>query len=298
MRWLAFRIMLGAGPDQAARRPCWTHLTCLDWHFETQPIPNPLSPLFHHLPHAVHAGGVVFNHVVEVVAPLFVFGPRRLRLVAGVLDGRVPDRADPQRQPRVPQLADARADPRVLRRRCVAPLCPRRVREWLRARIAPAEPRDGRQLAMAMMIGGAVVLAVTSFGLVARRSCSSRSRSAVVAVALSASRLRTPGTASTATRSSVGVFAALVIVKSWPVVDNLTSKHQAMNTELRPARAREHLRSVRLGRQRPPRAGDRGHARRRSGARDLEGVRAAVQAGRPRSGGRACSARTTAGSTG
>ena len=30
---------------------------------------------------------------------------------------------------------------------------------------------------------------------------------------------------------AVGVFAALVIVKSWPVVDNLTSKHQAMNTE-------------------------------------------------------------------
>ena len=33
----------------------------------------------------MHAVGVVFNHIVEVVAPWFVFGPRRLRLVAGVL---------------------------------------------------------------------------------------------------------------------------------------------------------------------------------------------------------------------
>jgi hypothetical protein len=82
MRWLAFRIMLGAGLIKLRGDPCWTELTCLDAHFETQPIPNPLSPLFHHLPHGVHAAGVVINHLVEVVLPWFAFGPRRLRLVA------------------------------------------------------------------------------------------------------------------------------------------------------------------------------------------------------------------------
>jgi hypothetical protein len=83
MRWLVFRIMLGAGLIKLRGGACWTELTCLDFHFETQPIPNLLSPLFHHLPHAVLATGVVVNHVVELVAPWFVFGPRRLRLVAG-----------------------------------------------------------------------------------------------------------------------------------------------------------------------------------------------------------------------
>jgi len=83
MRWLAFRIMLGAGLIKLRGDACWTDLTCLDAHFETQPIPNPLSPLFHYLPHGVHAAGVVVNHIVEVVLPWFAFGPRRLRLVAG-----------------------------------------------------------------------------------------------------------------------------------------------------------------------------------------------------------------------
>jgi len=82
MRWLAFRVMLGAGLIKLRGDPCWTALTCLDAHFETQPIPNPWSAWFHHLPHAVHAAGVVANHLVEVVLPWFAFGPRRLRLVA------------------------------------------------------------------------------------------------------------------------------------------------------------------------------------------------------------------------
>ncbi len=82
-RWLAFRIYLGAGLIKLRGAACWTELTCLDGHFETQPIPNVLSPLFHHLPHAVHAVGVIANHVVENVAPWLIFAPRVLRLIAG-----------------------------------------------------------------------------------------------------------------------------------------------------------------------------------------------------------------------
>ena len=85
LRWLAARIMLGAGLIKLRGDPCWRDLTCLDFHFETQPIPNPLTPLFHFLPPWAHAGGVLFNHVVELVAPLLALGPRRARIVAGVL---------------------------------------------------------------------------------------------------------------------------------------------------------------------------------------------------------------------
>jgi hypothetical protein len=85
MRWLACRVMLGAGLIKLRGDSCWRELTCLDFHFETQPLPNPLSPLFHFLPHGVHAGGVLFNHLCELLLPLCIFGPRKLRAGAGVL---------------------------------------------------------------------------------------------------------------------------------------------------------------------------------------------------------------------
>jgi hypothetical protein len=85
LRWLVVRVMLGAGLIKLRGDPCWRDLTCLDAHFETQPLPNPLSALFHAAPHGAHAAGVVFNHLAELVAPLFVFTTRRLRRGAGAI---------------------------------------------------------------------------------------------------------------------------------------------------------------------------------------------------------------------
>src|SRR6185503_8889056 len=83
-RWVVVRIMLGAGLIKLRGDPCWQELTCLDTHFETQPLPNPLSPALHAMPHWIHALGVLGNHLAELVAPLFAFGPRRARHVAGL----------------------------------------------------------------------------------------------------------------------------------------------------------------------------------------------------------------------
>ena len=85
LRWLVFRVMLGAGLIKLRGDPCWRDLTCLVYHYETQPIPNPLSWYFHHLPGWFHAAEVLFNHVVELALPWLVFGPRRARHAAGVL---------------------------------------------------------------------------------------------------------------------------------------------------------------------------------------------------------------------
>jgi hypothetical protein len=82
-RWLAFRVMFGAGLIKVRGDPCWLDLTCLAYHYETQPNPGPLSYYFHQLPLGFHKAGVVFNHLVELVAPFGVFGPRRMRLLAG-----------------------------------------------------------------------------------------------------------------------------------------------------------------------------------------------------------------------
>jgi hypothetical protein len=85
LRWLLFRLMLGAGLIKLRGDPCWRDLTCLFWHYETQPNPNPLSWYLHQLPPWFHRLEVLFNHVVELAAPWFYFGPRRARLVAGAL---------------------------------------------------------------------------------------------------------------------------------------------------------------------------------------------------------------------
>ncbi len=84
-RWLLFRLMFGAGLIKIRGDECWRDLSCLVYHYETQPNPSPLSWYFHHLPRGVHQAGVLFNHLVELVAPFGLFGPRRVRLVCCTL---------------------------------------------------------------------------------------------------------------------------------------------------------------------------------------------------------------------
>ncbi|MCU7550061.1 lipase maturation factor family protein [Chitinophagaceae bacterium LB-8] len=84
-RWLIFRIMLGAGLIKIRGDEVWRNGTALFYHFETQPIPGPLSRFFHFLPHTALKIGVWFNHLAELVAPWFVFWPRLARHIAGVV---------------------------------------------------------------------------------------------------------------------------------------------------------------------------------------------------------------------
>ena len=85
LRWLVFRVMVGAALIKLRGDSCWRDLSCLDYFFETQPNPGPLAWWLHHAPHWVHAVGVLLNHFVELVVPWFAFGFRRWRHMAGVL---------------------------------------------------------------------------------------------------------------------------------------------------------------------------------------------------------------------
>ena len=84
-RWLIFRIMVGSGLIKLRGDEIWRNGTALYYHFETQPIPGPLSRWFHFLPHMVLKIGVWFNWLAELLAPLFIFWPRLGRHVAGVV---------------------------------------------------------------------------------------------------------------------------------------------------------------------------------------------------------------------
>ncbi|MER3470028.1 MAG: hypothetical protein C4330_01520 [Chitinophagaceae bacterium] len=72
-RWLIFRIMLGAGLIKIRGDEIWRSTTALYYQFETQAIPNALSPWFHFLPHHFLRLSVWFNHIAELIAPWFVF---------------------------------------------------------------------------------------------------------------------------------------------------------------------------------------------------------------------------------
>ncbi|MDY6777519.1 MAG: lipase maturation factor family protein, partial [Candidatus Nanohaloarchaea archaeon] len=84
-RWLLFRDMFGAGLIKIRGDECWRDLTCMHYHFETQPMPNPLSWFFHHLPDWAKKGGVLFNHLVELIIPFLYFAPQPFAAVAGIV---------------------------------------------------------------------------------------------------------------------------------------------------------------------------------------------------------------------
>jgi hypothetical protein len=84
-RWLAFRVEFGAGLIKLRGDRCWRDLTCMEWHHETQPLPNPLSWFFHHLPRPIHRVEVVGNFAAQLVLPFGLFLPQPFASIAAVL---------------------------------------------------------------------------------------------------------------------------------------------------------------------------------------------------------------------
>ena len=85
LRWLEFRVMFGAGLIKLRGDSCWHDFTCLDYYYETQPIPNRLSWYFHWAPQWIHRAGVGFNHFAELIVPFGYFLPQPLASIAGVI---------------------------------------------------------------------------------------------------------------------------------------------------------------------------------------------------------------------
>jgi uncharacterized membrane protein YhdT len=84
-RWLAFRVEFGAGLIKLRGDRCWRDLTCMDFHHETQPMPNPLSWWFHHLPRRLHRLEVLGNFVAQLILPFGLFLPQPIATIAATL---------------------------------------------------------------------------------------------------------------------------------------------------------------------------------------------------------------------
>jgi hypothetical protein len=160
LRWVVFRLMLGAGLIKLRGDECWRDLTCLVTHYETQPLPNPLSWALHQLPVSVQKGSVLFNHYAELIAPFLVFGPRAARLVGGVsivvfqlllvASGNLS-----WLNWLSITIAIACFDDRALLR-----LCPANLRRWLASKIAPKPHSKPRRIAIYALCSVVAVLSV------------------------------------------------------------------------------------------------------------------------------------------
>ena len=85
VRWLVFRLEFGAGLIKMRGDRCWRDLTCLYYHHETQPMPNPLSWFFHRLPKPLHRVEVLGNFFAQLVVPWLLFAPQPVATVAGLI---------------------------------------------------------------------------------------------------------------------------------------------------------------------------------------------------------------------
>ncbi len=85
LRWLLFRVMFGAGLIKLRGDPCWHNMTCLDYHYETQPMPNPLSWYLYWAPEWTHRAGVWFNHFSELIVPFGYFLPQPVASIVGLI---------------------------------------------------------------------------------------------------------------------------------------------------------------------------------------------------------------------
>lgn len=85
IRWIAFRVMFGAGLIKIRADRCWRDLSCLDYHYQTQPIPNPVSWYLHKFPKWFHRLSVLYNHFIELIVPFGLLAPPPISSWAAIL---------------------------------------------------------------------------------------------------------------------------------------------------------------------------------------------------------------------
>ena len=83
LRWLLFRFLFMSGVVKLlSGDPSWWSLSALSYHFLTQPLPTPLAWYAAHLPPAVLSFATGSTFVIELILPILIFAPRRLRFCA------------------------------------------------------------------------------------------------------------------------------------------------------------------------------------------------------------------------
>jgi hypothetical protein len=78
--WLLFRLMFLSGLTKlASGDPAWRHLTALDYHFWTQPLPTWAAWYVEQMPEWLHRAMTLVILAIELLVPWLVFVPERWR---------------------------------------------------------------------------------------------------------------------------------------------------------------------------------------------------------------------------
>jgi len=86
LKLLLFKLMLMSGVVKlTSGDPSWWNLTALDYHYWSQPLPTVFGWLADKSPEWFKHFSVAFCLAIEIVAPFFIWAPRRLRLGAAGL---------------------------------------------------------------------------------------------------------------------------------------------------------------------------------------------------------------------
>jgi hypothetical protein len=84
-RWLLFRLVWSSGLVKLTSGDAtWWDLTALCFHYETQPLPVWTSWWLHQLPLPLQQLSTALALAAELLLPLGIFAPRRVRLAAGI----------------------------------------------------------------------------------------------------------------------------------------------------------------------------------------------------------------------
>ncbi len=88
LRALLFRLMFCSGAVKLlSGDPAWRGLTALRFHFQTQPLPNPLAWLAQQAPDWVLSASTAAVLAIELVVPFCIFGSPVLRHAAALIIG-------------------------------------------------------------------------------------------------------------------------------------------------------------------------------------------------------------------
>ena len=79
LRWLLFRLLFASGYVKIVSDVTWRNLNALNYHYETQPLPNLLAWYAHQLPTWFQKFSVAGMLGIELILPFLFFAPRRLR---------------------------------------------------------------------------------------------------------------------------------------------------------------------------------------------------------------------------
>ncbi|MDN5585936.1 MAG: lipase maturation factor family protein [Brevibacterium sp.] len=85
LRFFVVRIEFGAGMIKMRGDSSWRDLSAMDYHHQTQPMPNPFSRRAHLMPGWWHRGETLGSHIVQLSAPWLLFLPQPIASFAALV---------------------------------------------------------------------------------------------------------------------------------------------------------------------------------------------------------------------